>query len=157
MNSQSDIQTSPATASANGSAAASASGSAAASKKRGTRADARLRAIVVAIFGGAGVLHFTHESFYTPTVPDALPNPKQIVYISGVAELMGAIGVLIPRTRRLAGKGLLALLVAVFPANINMAVNSGRFKQFPVWGLWARLPLQFVLMRWVWRATQQRA
>ncbi|MBI4897096.1 MAG: DoxX family protein [Actinobacteria bacterium] len=145
MNSESDIQSVPTAATAN------------AAKPRGSRADARLRALIVAIFGGAGVMHFTHESFYTPTVPDALPNPKQIVYISGVAELMGAIGVLIPRTRRLAGKGLLALLIAVFPANINMAVNSDRFKQFPVWGLWARLPLQFVVMRWVWRATQQRA
>jgi uncharacterized membrane protein len=145
MNSQTDIQTAP------------AEGSTVVAKSRGTRSEARLRAIIVAIFGGAGVLHFTHESFYTPTVPDALPNPKQIVYASGVAELMGAIGVLIPRTRRLAGKGLLALLVAVFPANINMAVNSDRFKQFPMWGLWARLPLQFVLMRWVWRATQQRS
>lgn len=109
---------------------------------------------VAAVFGTAGVLHFTHESFYTPTVPDALPNPKQIVYISGVAELMGAVGVLLPPTRRIAGKGLLALLVAVFPANVNMAVNSGRFKQVPAWTLWARLPLQFVAMRWVRRATQ---
>ncbi|MBI5311425.1 MAG: DoxX family protein [Actinobacteria bacterium] len=124
-----------------------------ASKRRALTAS---QAGVAAFFMGAGTLHFTHESFYTPTVPDSLPNPKALVYISGVAEFLGGVGVLLPRTRRAAGLGLLPLLVAVFPANINMAVNADRFKQFPVWGLWARLPLQFVAMRWVWRAAVRR-
>ncbi|MFY9487681.1 MAG: DoxX family protein [Solirubrobacterales bacterium] len=112
---------------------------------------------VAAGFAGSGVMHFTHERFYTAIVPKSLPNPKLLVYISGVAELAGALGVLIPQTRRLAGKGLTALLLAVFPANINMAVNAERFKQFPAWSLWARLPLQYLVIRLVRRATQQTA
>jgi uncharacterized membrane protein len=74
-----------------------------------------------------------------------------------VAEIAGGIGVMIPKTRRLAGLGLIALLVAVFPANINMAVNSEKFNKFPAWALWARLPLQFAMIAGVWRATQPRA
>ncbi|MFT4049480.1 MAG: hypothetical protein QM648_06525 [Solirubrobacterales bacterium] len=102
-----------------------------------------------------GTLHFVAEKFFTAIVPKSLPNPKALVYISGVAELAGAVGVLIPKTRNLAGKGLIALLIAVFPANINMALNPERFKQFPAWALWARLPLQFGIIAQVWAATQR--
>jgi uncharacterized membrane protein len=107
------------------------------------------------LFLGSGILHFTHEKFYTAIVPKSLPNPKALVQISGVAEIAGAIGILLPSTRRLAGKGLIALLIAVFPANIQMAVNSERYKQFPAWALWARLPLQFAAIAMVWRASQR--
>jgi uncharacterized membrane protein len=107
------------------------------------------------LFLGSGIMHFTHEKFYTAIVPKSLPNPKALVQISGVAEIAGAVGVLLPSTRRLAGKGLIALLIAVFPANIQMAVNSDRYKQFPAWALWARLPLQFVAIAMVWRGTHR--
>jgi uncharacterized membrane protein len=107
-----------------------------------------------ALFLGSGIMHFTHEKFYTAIVPKSLPNPKLLVQISGVAELAGAVGVLIPGTRKLAGKGLIALLIAVFPANINMALNPERFKRFPAWSLWARLPLQFAAIEMVRRASQ---
>jgi uncharacterized membrane protein len=100
-------------------------------------------------------MHFTHEKFYTAIVPKSLPNPKALVQISGVAELAGAVGVLIPGTRKLAGKGLIALLIAVYPANISMALNPEKFKQFPAWALWARLPLQFAAIAMVWRGTQR--
>lgn len=110
-----------------------------------------------AIFTTTGILHFTHEKFFTAIVPKSLPNPKALVQISGVAELAGAVGVLIPSTRRLAGKGLIALLIAVFPANVNMALNPDRFKQFPAWALWARLPLQFAAIALVWRGSQRSA
>ncbi|MBJ7353241.1 MAG: DoxX family protein [Thermoleophilaceae bacterium] len=109
-----------------------------------------------AIFTTTGILHFTHEKFFIAIVPKSLPSPKALVQISGVAELAGAAGVLIPRTRKLAGKGLIALLIAVFPANINMALNPDRFKQFPAWALWARLPLQFAAIALVWRGSQRR-
>lgn len=102
-----------------------------------------------------GVLHFVAERFFTAIVPRSLPNPRALVHVSGVAEFLGGLGVLIPATRRAAGHGLLALLVAVFPANINMAVNSDRFRQFPAWTLWARLPLQLVFAAQVWLATQR--
>jgi uncharacterized membrane protein len=104
-----------------------------------------------------GIMHFVIEKFFTSIVPKSLPNPKAIVYVSGVAEIAGGVGVLIPQTRRLAGKGLIALLLAVFPANINMAINSERFSRFPAWGLWARLPLQFAAIAQVWKATQSRS
>lgn len=107
------------------------------------------------IFITTGVLHFVAEKFFTAIVPQGLPNPRALVHISGVAELLGGIGVLILATRRIAGRGLLVLLIAVFPANVNMAVNAERFKQFPPWALWARLPLQAVLMAQVWLATQR--
>ena len=71
-------------------------------------------------------------------------------------EFLGGLGVLIPSVRKYAGHGLLALVVAVFPANINMAVNPKRFKQFPEWALWARLPLQFAIIAQVWAATQRK-
>lgn len=107
-------------------------------------------------FMAVGTMHFVIEKFFIAIVPKSLPNPKLLVQISGVAEIAGGLGLLIPATRRLAGKGLLALLVSVFPANINMAVNSERFKNFPAWSLWARLPLQFLMMRIVWKVSQPR-
>lgn len=111
--------------------------------------------LVAAIFTTTGVLHFIAEKFFIAIVPKQLPQPKLLVQLSGVAELMGALGILIPGTRGVAGKGLLALLAAVYPANINMAVNADRFKQIPKWALWARLPLQFVLAALVKRAMRR--
>ncbi|MGH2905696.1 MAG: DoxX family protein [Solirubrobacterales bacterium] len=104
----------------------------------------------------SGILHFVIEKFYTSIVPPKFPNPKALVYISGVAEIAGGIGVFIPRTRRLAGKGLIALLIAVFPANVNMALNPDKFNRFTPVQLWGRLPLQFAAIFHVWKATQAR-
>lgn len=116
-----------------------------------------LQAILGLSFIGVGSLHFVIEKFFVAIVPESLPNPEALVQISGVAEIAGGIGVLIPGTRSLAGKGLLALLIAVFPANINMAVNAERFNNLPEWTLWARLPLQFVMIGLVWKATQSKS
>jgi uncharacterized membrane protein len=102
-------------------------------------------------------MHFTNEKFYTAMMPKSLPNHRELVQISGAAEIAGAVGILIPGTRKFAGQGLIALLIAVFPANINMAVNSEKFKMFPAWALWARLPLQFAAIAMVWRASQRTA
>ncbi|MBJ7459678.1 MAG: DoxX family protein [Thermoleophilaceae bacterium] len=113
----------------------------------------RPRIATALIFLTTGILHFTHEKFFVAIVPRSLPNPKALVQISGVAELAGAVGVLIPGTRKLAGKGLIALLIAVYPANIQMAVNADRYRQFPAWALWARLPLQFAAIALVWRGS----
>ena len=117
----------------------------------------RPRIATALIFLTTGILHFTHEKFFVAIVPKSLPNPKALVQISGVAELAGAVGVLIPGTRKLAGKGLIALLIAVYPANIQMAVNADRYKQVPAWALWARLPLQFAAIALVWRGSQRTA
>ena len=99
----------------------------------------------------AGSLHFLRPRPYVAIVPDALPRKREIVFASGVAEIAGGAGVLPPRTRRLAGWWLIATLIAIFPANVNMAVNADRFRAIPEPLLWARLPLQGVLVAWVWR------
>jgi uncharacterized membrane protein len=99
----------------------------------------------------AGTMHFVKPRAYAAIVPDALPRKREIVYASGVAELAGAAGVLHPRTRRLAGWWLITTMLAVFPANVNMAVGAERFERIPEPLLWARLPLQAVVIAWIWR------
>ena len=101
----------------------------------------------------AGLNHFLNPGFYERITPPALPATEALVYLSGAAEIVGALGTLHPTTRRWAGWFLIATLVAVYPANIYMAVNPDRFSDIPPWALWARLPLQFVFIYWVWLAT----
>lgn len=98
------------------------------------------------IFIGAGVLHFVSPRFYLAIMPPYLPFHRELVYISGFFEILGGIGVLIPRYRKWAGIGLIALMLAVYPANIYMAMNPEKFYKLPKWGLYARLPLQFVII-----------
>ena len=105
-----------------------------------------------AFFLFAGTMHFLKPRPYVAIVPDALPRKREIVFASGVAELAGGAGVLVPRTRRLAGWWLIATLLAIFPANVNMAVNAERYRVVPEPLLWLRLPLQGALIAWVWRA-----
>lgn len=115
-----------------------------------------LQLATTAIFLTTGTLHFVAEKFFTAIVPKSLPQPRLLVHISGVCEILGGLGLLFGRTRRPAGWGLIALLLAVFPANINMAINAERFKQFPAWALWLRLPLQFAIIAQVWKAALAR-
>ncbi len=114
------------------------------------------RLLLGAFFVAAGVLHFVKPGAYASTVPDALPWEREIVYVSGIAEIVGGACVLAPGTRRFAGWWLIALLLAVFPANVNMAVNADRFRSVPEPLLWLRLPLQAVLIAWVWWAALRR-
>jgi uncharacterized membrane protein len=109
------------------------------------------------IFIGAGLNHFVIPRVYRQIVPPSVGRwmgTDTAVAVSGVAEIAGGIGVLVPRTRRLAGWGLLALLAAVFPANLYMARNPGKFARIPSWALYARLPLQPLMMWSVWRVTR---
>ena len=117
-----------------------------------------------AIFGPAalffivGVLHFVMPAFFDRIVPPWLPDARLATYVSGVCEIAGAIGLLIPATRAAAAWGLIALLVAVLPANIHM-LNQARAADASVGyiaGLWLRLPLQPLLIWWVWRAAIRR-
>jgi uncharacterized membrane protein len=101
------------------------------------------------LFIGAGVLHFLHPEPYLRIVPPALPAPRLLVLLSGVAEVAGGLGLLLPATRRWAAWGLLALLVAVLPANVYMVGLAGEL-HIPAWALWARLPLQPLLLWAVW-------
>jgi len=99
----------------------------------------------------AGANHFVHDGFYARIVPAWLPAAGWLVAISGACEILGGIGVLWARTRRLAGIGLIALLVAVFPANIEMAQHPLRYADIAAPAiLYARLPLQLLLIAWVW-------
>jgi uncharacterized membrane protein len=99
----------------------------------------------------AGLMHFLKPRPYVAIVPEALPRKREIVFASGVAEMAGGALILVPATRRLAGWWLIATLIAIFPANVNMAVNAERFKAVPEPLLWVRLPLQGALVAWVWR------
>ena len=118
-----------------------------------------LRWVLTVFFVAAGANHFINPAPYVAMMPAALPAPWALVYISGVAEILGGLGLILPATRRLAAWGLIALLVAVFPANLNMAINHLPLgsKTLPAWALWGRLPLQLVLIAWVaWYARAER-
>ncbi|AWN23383.1 hypothetical protein DKM44_09195 [Deinococcus irradiatisoli] len=111
-----------------------------------------LSAVLAALFIGAGALHWLKPDVFDAVVPDYVPMPpRTATLISGAAELAGGLGLLLPATRPAARWGLLALLVAVFPANVEMARHAGSFRPLPEWALWARLPLQPLLMYAVWR------
>jgi uncharacterized membrane protein len=116
----------------------------------------RSHRLLGAFFVQAGVNHFIMPRAYESIVPPNMrDNAARLVAISGVAEIAGGVGVLLPRTRRLSGLGLIALLAAVFPANLHMARNPDQFRRIPRWALYARLPLQPLMMRWAWRATRR--
>ena len=114
---------------------------------------------LAAFFTFAGVMHFVIPKRYEATVPDYVPiSPRDAVVYSGYAGIAGALAVIPPATRGIARWWLLALLAAVFPANVHMAVNPEQIKgldldRIPRWALWARLPLQPLMAWWVWRAT----
>ncbi|MCW5807628.1 MAG: DoxX family protein [Deltaproteobacteria bacterium] len=105
---------------------------------------------------GAGLNHFVDPATYEAMMPEALPAPGALVAISGVAEILGGLGLIHPTTRRLAAYGLIALFIAVFPANLNMAIHDLPLgtTHVPTWALWARLPLQLVLIAWAYRVSR---
>jgi uncharacterized membrane protein len=108
-----------------------------------------------AFFIAAGINHFVMPRAYQQIVPPRLRgDAARVVAISGVAELAGGVAVLVKPTRRAAGLGLIALLAAVFPANLYMARAPERFQRMPRWALYARLPLQPLMMWWAWTATR---
>ena len=119
----------------------------------GHRYAAPVRTFTGIAFIVAGTLHFTHTRAYEAIMPPSVPRHRESVLISGAAEIAGGIGILVPRTRPLARWWMLALLAAVFPANVNMALNPERYRRIPAWALWLRLPFQGVFARAVWRAT----
>jgi uncharacterized membrane protein len=115
--------------------------------------------LLAAFFVLAGTMHFLRRRDYEAIVPPYVPHHREAVVISGVAEIAGGLAVAPEPTRRLAGLWLVALLAAVFPANLHMAVNPEQIRgldldRIPRWALWARLPLQPLMMVWAWRATR---
>jgi uncharacterized membrane protein len=119
----------------------------------GTRRSGWLRGMLAALFIASGLVHLVRPRVYLPMMPPYLPYPSALILVSGVAEIAGGIGLLFPPTRRVARYGLIALLVAVFPANIQMAVNGFTNGDSPLLLtlLLARLPLQPLLIWLVYR------
>jgi uncharacterized membrane protein len=115
-----------------------------------------LRWLLTIFMVGAGITHFTNPDAFVAMVPEALPAPLALTYVSGVAEIAGGLGLILPQTRRAAAWGLILLYLAVFPANVNMAVNHLPLDGKPVDPalLWARLPLQLVLIAWAYWYTR---
>jgi uncharacterized membrane protein len=101
----------------------------------------------------AGVNHFVMPRNYQAIMPDYLPAHPELVFASGVAELVSGVTTLHPRTRRLGGVLGISTLVAVFPANVHMALHPERYRKIPRAALYARLPVQGLMIYWVWLAT----
>jgi uncharacterized membrane protein len=103
----------------------------------------------------AGAAHFIITRVYMGIMPDYLPAHRELVLLSGAAEIAGGVGVLVPQTRRPAAWGLVLLLLCVMPANIWMVQHPERYPQVPLWAMWLRLPLQLPLIWWAWRYTRR--
>jgi uncharacterized membrane protein len=102
----------------------------------------------------AGLNHLVNPRPYEAIMPDYVPAHRELVLVSGVAELLGGLAVLTRRSRHpFARWWLLGVLAAVYPANVHMALNPQRYRSIPEPALWARLPLQFLAGWWVWKAT----
>lgn len=105
---------------------------------------------------GAGLVHFVAPGLYRGMMPPWLPAHELMIAISGAAEIAGGASLLVPSLRRAAGYGLIALLIAVFPANVQMLLDhraaGGALPQELL--LWLRLPLQLVIIRWVWKVSK---
>jgi uncharacterized membrane protein len=121
----------------------------------------RSQKLLAAFFAFAGTMHFVRPREYAAIMPPYVPAHTEAVAISGAAELAGGLAVIPPATRRFAGWWLIAVLTAVFPANVHMALHPDEVAKqgvpadrIPAWLLWARLPLQPLMMIWAWRATR---
>jgi uncharacterized membrane protein len=122
-----------------------------------------LLVVMGAFYVFAGVMHFVNPDFYLEIMPPYLAWHAELVFLSGVAEVVLGVAVLVPRTRRLAAWGIIALLIAVFPANLHMAVSQIRPEHAPEFMtqsmndplmVWWRLPMQGVLALWAWWYTR---
>jgi uncharacterized membrane protein len=112
------------------------------------------RWLLAALFVAAGTAHFLRPQFFEAIVPPYLPAPHLLVIISGILEIVLGLLLLVARTSRLAAWGLIALLVAVSPANVHMALHPERFPEFSSRALWLRLPMQLVLIAWAFWSTR---
>ncbi len=121
----------------------------------------RTKRILLWVMGGfyiaAGVNHFVNPAFYLNIMPPYLPWHEALVLLSGIAEVVLGVAVLVPPLRRVAAWGIIVLLVAIFPANLHQAWNDvpmlGTEQSLGVWR-WVRLPLQGVLILWAWWYTR---
>ena len=110
-----------------------------------------MKIVFALIFIAAGIGHFLNPGLFIKIMPAPIPYKPEIVAISGILEIVFGTMLLSPITSSLGAWGLMALLVAVFPANINLALNPGLTPGFPGWLHWLRLPLQPVLIWWAYQ------
>ena len=105
------------------------------------------RLVIGGFFISVGIHHFVDPTPYLAIMPPYLPAHLELVYISGVFEILGGLGLITIRYRTIAAWGLIALLIAVYPANIHMLINEVYLPDMPreKWLLWLRMPLQFIL------------
>ena len=116
-----------------------------------------IRYLLGLLVTAAGLNHFWHTDFYVAMMPPYLPWHTTLVIISGMAEVGLGLLLLFRRWQALAGWGIMALCVAVFPANLHMALNPELFPQYSHLALWLRLPFQGVAIAWAWWYTQGQA
>src|SRR5262245_24013514 len=114
-----------------------------------------MKLLFALIFITAGLNHFRDPEFYLRIMPPYLPWPSALHRIAGFFEIVLGMMLLISNYQSLAAWGLIALLIAVFPANIHMAINHQLYPDLSVISLWLRLPLQFVLIAWAWWYTKK--
>jgi uncharacterized membrane protein len=116
------------------------------------------RLLMGALYITTGTLHFLITRRYVAIMPPYLPAPRTLVLISGAAEIVGGVGVLVPSPpiRRAAAWGLVALLIAVMPANLYMVTDNQKFPGIPLWIAVLRLPMQLPLIYWAFRYTRSR-
>lgn len=114
-----------------------------------------MRWLLGVLFVLAGANHFLNPDFYTRMMPPYLPWHLGLVYASGVCEIVLGILLLVPRYAPLAAWGIIALLVAVFPANVHMALNAETYPEFSAVALWVRLPVQGLLVAWAYWFTRR--
>lgn len=109
---------------------------------------------LAAFFVVAGANHFVKPGLYMGIMPPYLPAQLELVYLSGLLEILGGLAVLIPGIRTRAGWGLILLLLAIYPANLHMAVHPELFPDIPAIALYVRMPLQVLLIAWAYWATR---
>ena len=106
------------------------------------------------LYTAAGVNHFWHGGFYLQIMPDHYAHPAPLVQLTGIAEIAGGLGLLAPATRGYAGVGLALMLVGYFDVHVFMLRHAERFPGVPLWLLWGRIALQFVLIAWALQAAR---
>ena len=118
------------------------------------------RLLLAFVMTAVGVAHFAVPEPFLAIIPAFLPAPLLLVQLSGVAEIALGLGLLHPRTRRLAGLGLVALYIAIFPANLNQAIHQISFDPahpIAAWKLWLRLPFQILFIAWALYVSRDRS
>ena len=116
-----------------------------------------LKYLLALMFILGGINHFLKPEFYLPMMPSYIPYHQFMIDLSGVLEILFGVALLIPRFTHLAAWGLIALLIAVFPANLHMALHPEQFPEMPQIALWIRLPIQGLFIWWAFTYTKKTA